>query len=72
VFTGGIGASAAPVRAEICHGLAVLGVAFDDQRNGQSDRVISAPISTVVVRALPTDQQLVTARRTCATLASVS
>jgi acetate kinase len=67
-----IGASAAPVRAEICHGLAVLGVAFDDQPNDPNARVISAPISTVVVRALPTDQQLVKARRACATLASMS
>jgi acetate kinase len=72
VFTGGIGASAAPVRAEICRGLDVLGVALDEQRNDRHAGVISAPTSTAVVRALPTDEQLVIARRTHATLAGMS
>ena len=72
VFTGGVGASAASVRAEICRGLAVLGVVLDERRNEQHAGVISAPASTVVVRALRTDEQLVIARRTHAVLAGTS
>jgi len=70
VFTGGIGASAAPVRAEICRGLGVLGVELDEARNTEHAAVISAPTSAVAVRAVPTDEQLVIARSTRAVLAA--
>jgi acetate kinase len=64
VFTGGVGAAAAPVRAEICTGLAVLGVQLDARRNDADAAMISADASTVTVRAMPTDEHLVIARHT--------
>jgi acetate kinase len=41
VFTAGIGEHSAEVRARVCEGLEVFGIALDDERNQRSDRVIS-------------------------------
>ena len=62
VFTGGIGEQAAPVRAEVCAGLAVLGVELDPVRNDAHEAVISTPDSRCVVRVVPTDEDAVIAR----------
>ena len=62
VFSGGIGEHAAPIRARICAGLAFLGVELDDGRNQRDEAVISSDGSRVVVRVIPTDEELMIAR----------
>jgi acetate kinase len=62
VFTGGIGERAAPVRAEICAGLAHLGVRLDPGRNAAGETVVSAPGSAVEVRVVRAAEELVIAR----------
>jgi acetate kinase len=67
VFSGGIGAHAAPLRATICAPLAFLGLTFDTVANDASAARISAPASKVGVFALQTDEERVIARH-CRTL----
>lgn len=62
VFTGGIGANAPAIRANICTGLAYLGIELDAALNKGGVRTISANDSRVVVEALPTDEELMIAR----------
>ena len=62
VFTGGIGERAAPVRAEICAGLAHLGIRLDPARNARGEGVVSAPGSAVEVRVVRAAEELVIAR----------
>lgn len=62
VFAGGIGESAAVVRAEICAGLEHLGIHLDAARNEASAGVISADASAVTVRVIRTDEEIVIAR----------
>jgi len=64
-FTGGIGENSARLRAACCRGLEFLGVKIDPKRNSQGtgERVVSAAHSTVVVTALPTNEEVVVARR---------
>jgi acetate kinase len=62
VFTGGIGERAAPVRAEVCHGLEHLGVIVDDELNAVHAEVISRPGSACTVRVIPTNEDLMIAR----------
>ena len=62
VFTGGIGANAAHVRALICNGLVYLGVALDAERNKGGSRVISTKSSRVIIEAFSTDEELMIAR----------
>lgn len=62
VFTGGIGANAPHIRAEICKGLGYLGITLDAARNADGRRTISAPHAAVVVEAFPTDEELMIAR----------
>jgi acetate kinase len=64
VFTGGIGAGAAPVRAGICEGLAFLGVALDQDRNAAGASIISRDGSPATVRVMRTDEELMIARHT--------
>lgn len=64
VFTGGIGERAAPVRAEICEGLEHLGIGLDNQANGSHAEIISRAEAGCVVRVVPTDEDLMIARKT--------
>jgi acetate kinase len=64
VFTGGIGERAAPVRWEVCQGLAYLGIDLDPQRNAVHADVISTPGSDCTVRVIPTNEDLMIARHT--------
>ncbi len=64
VFTGGIGAHAAPVRAEACAGLEHLGVVLDPAANGRHDPVVSVAGAPVTVRVLETDEEVMVARHT--------
>ena len=69
VFTGGIGESAAPIRAAICQRLAWLGLHLDPAANGSGATCISGPHSPVKALVMATDEEDVIARHTLATLA---
>jgi acetate kinase len=64
VFTGGIGEHAAAIRAEVCDGLAHLGIVIDSRRNESSEDTINAPASRCRVRVIPTNENLMVARHT--------
>ena len=68
VFTGGIGERAAPIRWEICQGLEHLGVQLDSRQNAGNATTISAPNRACTVRVIPTNEDLMLARHTWATL----
>jgi acetate kinase len=62
VFAGGIGENAAEVRSRVCGGLEFLGVELDEAANACNRPVISASPSSVAVRVIPTDEELMLAR----------
>jgi acetate kinase len=62
VFTGGIGEHAPAVRQQICQGLGHLGVRLDPERNAAHRDVISVDGSSVAVRVIATDEELVIAK----------
>jgi acetate kinase len=64
VFTAGIGERASAIRARICDGLSYLGVQLDSARNDRHEPIISSDQSRVIVRVIPTDEDLVIARHT--------
>src|SRR5215471_17744640 len=71
VFTGGIGEHAATVRWDVCRELAYLGIRLDAERNATHAEIISAQGSTCTVRVIPTNEDLMIARQTCALLFSM-
>ena len=62
VFSGGMGEQSAPIRARICDGLSFLGVTIDEHANDVHASVISLPDSTVTVRVIPTNEELMIAK----------
>ena len=72
VFSAGIGEHSPEVRAQICEGLAWLGVALDAEKNAKAHGAaakISTAQSRVAVWMIPTDEEAVIARETAAVLA---
>jgi acetate kinase len=72
VFTGGIGERAAPVRWEVCRGLAYLGIDLDPEKKAVHADVISTPGSACTVRVIPTNEDLMIARHTRTLLVSTA
>jgi acetate kinase len=68
VFTAGIGENSAAIRARIAAKLAWLGAILDEQANTAHALRISAPDSRVALYVIPTDEELMIARHTLATL----
>ena len=68
VFTAGIGEHAAAIRASVCGRLSWLGLRIDDAANAASAARISTPDSKVEVRVIATDEELMIARHTQATI----
>lgn len=73
VFTAGIGENSAPIRAEVCAGLAWLGLALDARANAadapaadgpDGARRISTGASLVRALVIPTNEEIVIARAT--------
>lgn len=64
VFTGGIGANAPEIRGRVCDGLEYLGIRIDRRKNANNAAVISSG-SEVLVRVIPTREELVMARIVC-------
>lgn len=62
VFAGGIGENAAPVRWRICEGLSFLGIRLDPAANNRNADVISMSDSTVGVRVIRTNEELMIAK----------
>jgi acetate kinase len=62
VFAGGIGERSPEVRAEICDGLAFLGLKLDPAKNAAGCDLVSAETSRVAVRIIPTDEEIVITR----------
>jgi acetate kinase len=59
VFTGGIGENDVASRAEICAGLAALGIVVDPEKNKvRGEETISADNSRVKVRVIPPEEDL--------------
>jgi acetate kinase len=68
IFSGGIGEHSPEVRAAICTDLSFLGVAIDATANAKSLDIISSPQSRVIVRVIPTDEELIIAQVVCSAL----
>jgi acetate kinase len=62
VFSGGIGEHSVEARAGICAGLEFLGIRVDPKRNRGGEEIISANGGAVVVRVIPTDEEIVIAQ----------
>jgi acetate kinase len=70
VFTGGIGANAAPVRADVCARLGWLGLALDPDANAHAGTRISRGDSRVSAWVVSTDEESVIARHTLRLMAA--
>jgi acetate kinase len=68
VFTAGIGEHAPAIRAAVCGRLSWLGLRIDDAANAASAVRISTPDSKVEVCVIATDEELMIARHTQATI----
>jgi acetate kinase len=64
IFTGGVGEHGAAVRAEVCDGLAHLGLTIDPRSNDSSKDTITTIDSRCRVRVIPTNENLMVARHT--------
>ncbi len=64
VFTAGIGEHSSYVRKAVCKKLSPIGVKLDEERNNRHAEVISTDDSPVKVLVIPTDEEVVVARRT--------
>ncbi len=69
VFAGGIGENAPYVREQICTGLDFLGICLEPARNAGGNEVISTDNSSVKVRVIKTDEDLMIARHSYRLLA---
>jgi acetate kinase len=68
VFAGGIGERSAPVRANVCGRLGLLGVNLDAGRNDASEPVLSSGASLIEVRIVPAQEEIQIAREVRARL----
>ena len=68
VFSGGIGEHAPSVRSRICSELAFLGVQLHEENNATNAALISKPSAPVLVRVIPTNEELMMAREAHAVL----
>jgi len=64
VFTDGSGEYAAPVRWNVCQGLAHLGILLDEERNTRHADRIFPQGNSCQVRVIPTNEDLMIARHT--------
>jgi acetate kinase len=65
VFTGGIGAHAAKVRALVCDRLGWLGVELDQKTNNAHADLVSSGSSPIEIRVIPTSEETTIARQVC-------
>ncbi len=67
-FAGGIGENAAVIRERICAGLGFLGVGLDPAANARHADSISTAGSSVLVRVIRTNEELIVARHSLSVL----
>ncbi|MEO7309134.1 MAG: acetate/propionate family kinase [Chitinophagaceae bacterium] len=65
VFTGGIGEHSPEVRSKICDGLEFLGIELDEIKNMSNEPVVSTQTSSVKVRVINTNEELIIAKIVC-------
>jgi acetate kinase len=70
VFTAGIGENSAPIRSRIAERLTWLGADFDPVANESQSTLISRPNSRIKLYVIPTDEELMIAKHTVATIAT--
>jgi len=70
VFTGGIGENSRHIRAQVCAGMAWIGIEIDATRNAENATVISTEFGRVRVLMIPTNEELVIARAAAGLLAA--
>ena len=63
IFSGGIGESAPSIRTQVCDGLQFLGIELDTQKNALNQNLISSSASKVTVHAIPTNEELMIAKK---------
>ena len=71
VFSGGIGEHAPEIREMICKDLQFLGIDLDKKKNNKNEAIISKVTSKVVVRVIPTNEELMIARLVCRVIKTV-
>ena len=64
VFTAGIGEHSSTIRRRVVEGLSIFGLQLDHNANNEGKRIISLPSSPVTIMVLPTDEEIVVARKT--------
>ena len=64
VFTAGIGEHSSAIRRRVVEGLSIFGLQLDEDANNEGKRIISLPSSPVTIMVLPTDEEIVVARKT--------
>ncbi|NWG02791.1 MAG: acetate/propionate family kinase [Syntrophaceae bacterium] len=62
IFTGGIGENAPSIRRQVCKGLGFLGIHIDPNRNDANASIISDKKSSITVRVMKTNEELMIAR----------
>lgn len=72
VFSGGIGEHASEVRSNICYSLAFLGIELDELKNMNNESVISSSSSSVTVRVIKTNEEVMIAKLVSSLLESVN
>jgi acetate kinase len=72
VFTAGIGEGSPDIRGRICDAFAFMGIEIDRSRNAVSAAVISSEASSVCVRVVQTNENLMIARHVAETLQGTS
>lgn len=65
IFSGAMGADDAEVRKQIVARLGFLGISLDPAANNDNKTVVSDADSRIKVLALPTDEEIIIARKTC-------
>jgi acetate kinase len=68
VFSGGIGQHSPEVRSQICDSLGFLGIQLDEIKNMNNENIISTEKSKVIVRVIPTNEELMIAKSACIVL----
>ena len=68
VFTAGIGEHSPAIRERVCRNLAWMGLELDEAANAAGGPLISTAGSRVEARVIPTDEELMIARHSLATL----
>jgi acetate kinase len=72
IFSGGIGEHAPEIRAQICAGLDFLGLHLDPDKNANNAPIISTDQGRVIIRVIPTDEEIVIARTVHSILADAN